>query len=167
VQDDLFREAYPHLRRAVNLRAAVLRGLRAEGLDQGDIEQEAALAVFRRLGRFDPRRASLPTFVDRVVASAAASLVRRGMAKKRTRIDSELANHLRVHTRVTPDLQVDIFRALSRLSCADQNVAHLVLLEYTPAEIARELGCSRAAVYRSRDRIRSALEVMGLGKISS
>ena len=45
--------------------------------DQDDLAQEIWLYLLRQAHRFDPNRASLPTFVSRVVNTAAAMLVRR------------------------------------------------------------------------------------------
>jgi len=51
--------------------------------EQADIEQELWLAVLENSGRFDPQRASLETFLDRIVCSAAAMLLRRRWRQKR------------------------------------------------------------------------------------
>lgn len=45
-------------------------------LDREDLAQELRLAIWRELRRFDPQRASLATFVDRVAQSTLASLIR-------------------------------------------------------------------------------------------
>jgi len=39
--------------------------------DREDLEQELWLALLSQAGQYDPKRASLHTFIDRVVASAA------------------------------------------------------------------------------------------------
>lgn len=165
--DELFPEAYPLIRRAAQVRAAALRALRAEWVDPEDFEQECALAAWLKLRRFDPRRASLATFIERVIATKCASLARKERARKRTRLDPDTPANGSPHAMVNFDLSLDIKRAIERLSRADQNVARLLLLAHKPAEIARRIRCSRAAVYRTMDRIRSALEASGLGKSSS
>jgi RNA polymerase sigma factor (sigma-70 family) len=51
--------------------------------DEDDLAQELWLYLLRQAHRFDPDRASLPTFINRVVNSAAAMLVRRHRRMKR------------------------------------------------------------------------------------
>ncbi|GAB6185671.1 sigma-70 family RNA polymerase sigma factor [Thermopirellula anaerolimosa] len=51
--------------------------------EQEDIEQELWLAVLQQAERFDPARASLETFLDRVVSRAAAMLLRSRKRRKR------------------------------------------------------------------------------------
>jgi RNA polymerase sigma factor (sigma-70 family) len=164
VLDDLFLKAYQLARRAAKTQSSsALRVLSAIGIDCEDLEQEVVTALWLSLGRFDPLRASLPTFVERVVATKTTSLVRRGLAQKRTRVSPENPAARPVHVSVTVELHVDVPRVFRRLSPADEKVARM-LLEYKPAEIARKLRCSRAAVYRSMDRIRRTLLALGLGK---
>ncbi|MGD1096340.1 MAG: sigma-70 family RNA polymerase sigma factor [Bryobacteraceae bacterium] len=162
--ENLFLEAYPLAQRAANVHsAAAFRALDMAGLDRQDVAQEVILAVWVNLGRFDPFRASLPTFIERVSATKVASILRRGKAQKRARVDSDSLNIDPMDIRVTVELRVDVRRALSLLSLADQNMARL-LLHYKPAEVARKLGCSRAAVYRGIERIRAVLKRLGLEK---
>ena len=51
--------------------------------DRDEIRQELWLAVINQADRFDPSRASLDTFIDRVVNSAAAVIVRGQERRKR------------------------------------------------------------------------------------
>lgn len=51
--------------------------------EQGDLEQELWLSVLKEARRFDPQRASLDTFVDRVANTAAGMIVRRRSRLKR------------------------------------------------------------------------------------
>jgi DNA-directed RNA polymerase specialized sigma24 family protein len=57
---------------------------------------------------------------------------------------------------VSIEVRVDVRRALAFLNVADQRVARM-LLHWRPSEIARMFGVSRAAIYRSIDRIRDGL----------
>ena len=162
--DELFLEAYPLAQRAAEVRsAATVRLLRAIGIDREDLEQEVIIAVWRALRTFDPVRASLRTFIERVVATRVSSVTRRAIAQKRTRPDFAAPLEGTVKIAVTVELHVDVRRALRTLSLADQKMARLLLV-YKPAEIARECGISRAAVYRSRERIAAALKDFGLKK---
>jgi DNA-directed RNA polymerase specialized sigma24 family protein len=53
------------------------------GKEIEDIEQELMLHVLRRSGTFDPKRASFPTFIDRIVRSRAAALSEAARTQKR------------------------------------------------------------------------------------
>lgn len=157
----LFLEAYPVARRAVQVRSAMFaRVLRLAGLDRDDLEQELLLELFRALTRFDPTRASLPTYVDRVIAAKGISMIRREKAQKRRKTaDIPILNPAEISTNI--ELRVEIYRTLMPLSKFERRVARLLLSDYRPAEIARELLISRAAVYRGMDRIRDALRERG------
>ena len=72
-----FEQAYPIAARAARVRAtaAVVSGA-IPVADREDFEQEGLTACWRALPQFDPARASLRTFIERVIASRIASLVR-------------------------------------------------------------------------------------------
>lgn len=162
--DDLFLKAYPLAQRAAGVRSAAAVGvLSASGIDREDLVQELLLAVWVALAHFDPLRASLGTYIERVIASKTSSAIRRRRTQKRTRLDSVAPTSVPVHMPVTVELRVEVRRALRTLSLADQKMARL-LLHYKPTEIARESGISRAAVYRSKDRIEATLQRFGLEK---
>lgn len=155
--ESLFFEAYPFARRAVEVRSAkYARALRATGLDRDDLEQELLVELFRALSRFDPFRASLSTYVERVIAAKAISVIRRERAQKRCKTEEPPVLRSPDLT-INVELRVDIRRTLMPLSKSDRRIARLLLWGQRPTEIARELGSSRAAVYRSMDRIRDAL----------
>lgn len=59
------------------------RGLGLGPNDREDIAQELWVAVFGAIDRHDPARASLDTFIDRVVQSAAVAIRRRLRRRKR------------------------------------------------------------------------------------
>ncbi len=162
MREDLFLEACPLARRAAEVRAAAAsRVLGVAGLDREDIVQEITVSVWLNLERFDPLRASLPTFVEKVSTTKLASILRRGKAQKRATSETPANDPVRVE--FTVELRVDVRRALCLLSRADLKVARL-RLQFNPTEIARILNCSRTAVYRSLKRIREALEQYGLDK---
>jgi len=75
VVEATFRNAYAIALRAARARAvsAVASGAIAVA-DREDLEQEAVVACFRALPRFDPSRASLRTFIERVVATFATGM---------------------------------------------------------------------------------------------
>lgn len=51
--------------------------------DEEDLQQELWLAVVNQAGKFDPARASLDTFIDRVVNTAVAMILRDRQRQKR------------------------------------------------------------------------------------
>ena len=52
--------------------------------DEDDLQQDMWLTLLKEAHRFDPQRASLNTFVDRVVNSAAGMILRRPYRQKRS-----------------------------------------------------------------------------------
>lgn len=154
---ELFLEAYPLARRAAQVRSATVIGLlREAALDREDLEQEALVKVYTAITRFDRSRASLRTFVERIVATSITSVFRRNRAGKRTkRLDYEPVDSLQLL--VKTELRLDIQQVLGKLRPRDRKVARL-LVEHCPAEVARRLHISRAAVYRCIKRIRTLLK---------
>jgi RNA polymerase sigma factor (sigma-70 family) len=132
--------------------------------DRADLEQELLLAVWLKLRHFDPLRASLPTFVEKVCSTRSASIFRRTKAAKRTPPSLDPPRLRAFDINITVEIQVDFRRALGTLGRADQKIARLLLNHMRPAEIARMLGIPRAGVYRSIERIRAALKHFELEK---
>ena len=161
VVPDLFHDAYPLARRAARVHSARwLRALRAAGFDREDLEAACLAEVWLNLGCFNPVRSSLPTFVERIVATKTISFLRRCRARKRTRTDAETTGISAIPIDVAIPLRVDVRRALALLDDADQKVARM-LLHWRPSEIAKLFGISRTAVYRSLERIREAFTGAG------
>ena len=157
-REDLFDLAYPLAQRAARVRASAIP--RYDYFDREDLEQDALAAVLAALDRYDESRASLRTFVERVASNGVASTLRRVRAARRTSVDYwPAAEPPRLSLII--ELRLDMNRVLRTLERTDRAVARL-LEEYRPAEIARALGISRAAVYRSIDRIREAFIEAGL-----
>lgn len=162
--EELFVAAFPLARRAAEVRSAnVLALFWGTALDREDFTQEALIGVLTALPRFDPARASLRTFVERVVASKFASLLRYCRAKKRLNRPNGKRAADSLQVLVTVEFRVDLRRVLSNLDSREQRVAQL-LVACSPTEIARRLRISRAAVYRSIGRIRAALVEAGFGQ---
>jgi RNA polymerase sigma factor (sigma-70 family) len=158
-REELFDLAYPLAQRAAKVRASSTP--RYDYFDRDDLVQEAVAAVLAALDRYDEPRASLRTFVERVASNGIASTIRRARAEKRTSVDYwPVADSPGLSLIV--ELRLDLSRALGTLGRPERRVARL-LEEYRPAEIARALGISRTAVYRSIDRIRETFIEAGLG----
>jgi len=157
---DIFLEAGPLARRAAQVRSArAVRLLRAIGLDRADLEQEALISVWRAVSRFDPSRASLRTYVERIVESTVTTVLRRTCTQKRTPKAMSHSEPLQILVNI--ELRMDLDRILNGISANDRRLARL-LAEHTPAEVARIVGTSRPTVYRSIIRIRCALSEAGL-----
>lgn len=158
-REELFELAYPLAQRAAKVRASSVP--RYSYFDRDDLVQDAVAAVLIALDRYEEPRASLRTYVERVASNAIASTLRRARTEKRTSVDYwPVAESPRVSLIV--ELRLDLNRALRALGRPERRVARL-LEEYRPGEIARALGISRTAVYRSIDRIREAFVAAGLG----
>ncbi len=158
---DIFVEADPLARRAAQVHSArAVRALRIVGVDRDDLEQEALISVWRALSRFDPSRASLRTYVERIVRSTAASVLRKTCSQKRTPSGMSHSRPLQILSSI--ELRIDIDRILNGVGAHDQRLARL-LAEHTPAEVARIVGTSRPSVYRCITRIRIALMEGGHG----
>jgi RNA polymerase sigma-70 factor (ECF subfamily) len=162
MNEAVFREAYPLARRAAEVRSAsVVSAVPFTNVDREDLHQEALMGVWRELGRFDSSRASLRTFVERVVYSKIASALRsQGTSRRISGVDA-LADHA-VPPDESIDLRTDVARALTTLSDGDRKLA-LLLADHTPTQAGRQLHISRSTVYERIRRIRAAFIAAGLG----
>jgi RNA polymerase sigma-70 factor (ECF subfamily) len=161
VLDATFQRAYPLACRAAQVyaAAAVVAGT-LPGADRADVVQEALLGLWRALPRFDPARASLRTFAERVIANQVASTARAQRAVRRP-VPAEAAAYSE-HPGTSIELRIDIRRVVGRLQVGEQHLA-LLLSNYSPAEASRILRTSRSTVYLRINRIRQAFRDAGLG----
>jgi RNA polymerase sigma-70 factor (ECF subfamily) len=127
--------------------------------DAEDLSQQLAMHVIEAMRRYDPARAAVATYADRVVTSRAASIVTHATAKKRDR-----RRERRLHE--TPksqmpvddskpaawDTSIDVNEALARLPDDLRHVA-LLFTVFTEAEVVRHSGLSRQTVRRMRRQI--------------
>jgi DNA-directed RNA polymerase specialized sigma24 family protein len=150
----------PLARRAAKVRAAaaVARAMVAPA-DREDVEQESLVAVWRALPHYDPSRASLRTFVERVVATRFASLMR---VWRRQPALVPLEGHQPVGLDGIPVLEfrTDFQLVSESLAERDRRLATL-LLDHSPTEASRALHISRSTVYQGIRRIRAAFEKAG------
>jgi RNA polymerase sigma-70 factor, ECF subfamily len=168
VHEALFHDGYLAARRAALVYAAAAVVASAlPGADRADLAQEALLDLWRALPKFDPVRASLRTFAERVVASRIASVVRAQQSIRRRQVSMEVPPHCE-HPGSSVELRIDVERALAVLRDDDRRLARL-LSEYSPTEASRILRTSRSTVYLRINRIRQAFRDAGLGpeRISS
>ncbi|MEO7649485.1 MAG: sigma factor, partial [Bryobacteraceae bacterium] len=83
--------------------------------DREDLEQEALLALWRALPRYDAARASLRTFVERVVETAITSVLRSRLAQKRQAGRLEQVNDRTEAGVEALDMCIDVQRLLQAL----------------------------------------------------
>jgi DNA-directed RNA polymerase specialized sigma24 family protein len=143
-----FNDVYPTIRHVAGIRAAAVA--KACGLsrdEMADLEQDAALLVWRKLNVFDSRRSSLRTFVERMVANRMVSSIRRVRAEKRRALPAEWTPAFVPCEADSVNLRVDVLRVLSALSPAQRDVCRM-LSEHSPTEVSRRAGVCRAAIYR-------------------
>src|SRR5205823_12374400 len=118
-----FDEVYPIIRRVAGVRAANVAkayGLSTE--ERSDLEQEAALHVWRGLGAFDPTRASLKTFVERIVSNQMLSSIRRLRAEKRqAQPDACASDHIDSGV-ASVNLRIDVLRVIKNLRPEHQDI---------------------------------------------
>jgi RNA polymerase sigma factor (sigma-70 family) len=124
-------------------------------VDGEDLEQEGVLACWQALNVFDPRRASLRTFVERVVAARMISLHRARTCRPRFQPIEDDGHKVGNTWAMEIELRSDIERVLAALSDTDRRIA-LALIDHTPTEATRLLGMARSTVYERLRHIRVA-----------
>ncbi len=147
--------------RAVQVRAAVaVASGRIAPADRDDVEQDAFIALWAAVDRYDASRASIRTFLERVADKRFASLLR-----SRVRVAVEQIDARRFPTAdgiPAVQLHVDVERILAPLDDADRTLA-LLLIDHGPTEISRILGVARSTVYDRIARLRQAFRNAGYG----
>jgi len=161
--------------------------------DRQDIEQDLATHVLSKAHLYDPGRASVHTFIERVVDSAVAMMIRRRSRLKRAvgfsaesldkpadarREDGAPLGELlldgedgrRPGSGALPGQAergraLDVARVLASLPADLREIARR-RASASEAEIARDLGISRRQVRKALDGIRSRFEEAGLGRES-
>ena len=178
---------------AINLiRSVAMNITRHKGFsssDQDDLEQELVLHLLERLPKYDASKASLDTFINRVVYHIATSLVRARQTQKRgvdvtvhledpvglpgeenqillDVIDPEdLGLKNGTLSRSTEDqylLQIDTEMLLNALPPDLRALCHM-LAEDSVAEVAKSLGRHRTTIYKNVQTIHKDLEKKRLG----
>ena len=155
-----FEGLFPLIQRAARARLAapVAMGI-ATRQDREDLEQEAMIAVWRALQYYDSSRASLRTFVERVVAARLASLVR---ARRSKAVFEPIEEHHLIGFDGIPavEFRMDFHRACAVLDANEQCLA-VLLTKFSPTEACRLMGTARSTVYERIRRIRVAFERAG------
>ena len=149
-----FEQAYPIAVRAAKVRAtaAVASGAIPVS-DREDIEQEGVTACWRALPKYDPCRASLRTFIERVVANHITSLVRSARRIPVSMPLSDAPPQLAGSDARRCEFEVDLERLSSRIGSRDQQIVFL-LLNHSPAEVGRMIGLSSSGVHERLAQLR-------------
>jgi DNA-directed RNA polymerase specialized sigma24 family protein len=159
MHDHLFARAYPLARRAAAVRAAAAMAF-VPSASREDLEQQIIIAVWLAISSYDPSRASLRTFVERVSANRMASLIR-SLHHSGQSEEVPLENAFGL---AAPDgrneLRTDVTRVLAGVSASDRCIAGSLTYR-SAAETSRSMGISRAKVYRAIGRLRDAFTAAG------
>jgi RNA polymerase sigma-70 factor (ECF subfamily) len=143
----LFRMHWPRAHRAAYL-------ITHDAQAAEDIAQESFLAAIRALDRFDRRRPFGP-WLHRIVVNRSIDWAR----ARRLRSEVELIEALPAPEHREPELDDGTLSALARLQPEQRAVVVMrYLLEFTPGEIAQELGLARGTV---NSRLRRGLDALG------
>jgi hypothetical protein len=155
-----------------------------------DISQDLLVHCLERIGKYDPTRAALPTFVDRIIKNKVASTIEHMLAQKRGagapeqslsepvavgqsgetvergETISEGAYYMKIGRRSRPDaeiveLQIDVARVVASLPPHLASLARRLAWESVVAA-ARSTGVSRATAHRNLDVVRAAFVQAGL-----
>jgi len=158
------------------------------GEDFEDIQQELYLHLYRQMPKYDPKRSSKATFVDRVLRNAACDLVRGQIAQMRhytkgnTSLDQPISfdNEGDItlgdtisndHALGTPhaandmtkvDLSIDMRRLLAQIEPRMGQFCLDIASEKSATQIAKEHGICRQTFYIWKVRIRTLFESAGL-----
>lgn len=163
--ETVFEQSYQAASRLAAVRSAAM--VRSYGLPKDsrpDLAQEGLLELWRKRTAYDPARGNWRTFAEPVVNNRLVSLVRTIRSSKAGCFRGEplesaaaLAAPLE-----RPDLRIGVWQVLDRVAPFDRTVA-LSLMNRSVIETGRELGVSRATVYRVIERLRSAFLEAGFG----
>jgi DNA-directed RNA polymerase specialized sigma24 family protein len=152
---------------------------RVPGLDLEDLEQELMLHAHRRLNSYDPTRADLWTYVDRVLSNFLANLAKAAGARSRgggtCTISLDDPNHNGISEAIAADdhgsrelswceqvhLRQDLQRVLHTLPQHLQECCHR-LSETSVTEAARRSGLARGSIYSRMATLKRAFAAAGL-----
>jgi DNA-directed RNA polymerase specialized sigma24 family protein len=134
-----------------------------------DVASNLILASLASLKKFDSVRASLATFISRVMDNSLMSMKRRDLTVRRipdamtVRLtDSPAAAHRGSSPAPNLEFWLDFGHAVKNLTPALKETAE-ALCWLSPAEIARVSGCSRRTVYDRIQVLRNHLVQCGIG----
>lgn len=155
MDESIFQQVYPRALRVARIRAraAVGRGAISPD-DQDDAAQEAFLAFCSALPKFDSNRASIRTFIEVVISSRLASIIR---AERQAPCFEPITGAVGFGNRGDVgrlEMRIDVRRLVALLSGRDQQLA-LLLMECSASEASRRLGVARSTIYEAIVRLRT------------
>lgn len=147
-----------------------------------DLEQEMMIHLHRKMPAFDPNRASLNTFIARVVENRAASLAAMASAQSRNAGHPDIsweemresghgdeaeasvdpAFHPAMEEPDAMAASIDLRRCIQRLSREQRRLCQMLPFHPSSA-ISREMGWSRATYFRRVASLRETFRQAGLG----
>jgi len=184
----LSKSDFEVLLREANLAAwRLVRQFRLTSFHKDDFRQELLVELLSRVAMFNPARGTLGAFAGTVVRHRAGRIANNIRREQRFFVERfkntmyadlkavDIARYEgRQHQHDERDLinqfsiseiRVDLKRALARLPSSDLGLC-AALIEYTPAEISRNSGRSRAGVYRAIKKIRTHMETFGISAVA-
>ncbi|HEY3787616.1 MAG TPA: sigma factor [Urbifossiella sp.] len=157
------------IRRKAAKLAKIARAKASTPANRDDLAQDLWVTVARNWKQFDSARGDLRVFLHVLVENAAANLLRRLLARKRSGPgpsqhledcpDSRQAEHVLLH-----ELRLDVSEALEAMPAWLREVADKIAKSDTIADAARELGVSRGTLYSRLAAIRKRFENRELQK---
>ncbi len=158
--------------------------------DQEDLEQQLTLYLLQKAHHFDPTRASVNTFSDRVIRSAVAMILRDRRRLKRAAGFAAQSLDLKIEgadgatvtlgqtlsqtdagrrtgtasrdSALDHDTVTDVGDVLKRVPPRLRDIAQR-LKHKPPGAVARDLGISRRQIRKAMDELRQRFEDAGLG----
>ncbi len=157
-----FEQAYPIAVRAAKVRAtaAVVSGA-IPVADREDFEQEGLTACWRALPQFDPGRASLRTFIERVVASRISTLVRTARRSPVHFPLTEAGPQMIDSEARAREFQIDMQRVGMAHKWRDEHLLFLLLQGYSRAEAGEKMGLPPSTIQGRVLRLRRILSDAG------
>ncbi len=159
-----FEQAYPIAVRAAKVRAtaAVVSGA-IPVADREDFEQEGLTACWRALPQFDPGRASLRTFIERVIASRISTLVRTARRSPVHLPLDEAGPRLVDSEARAREFEIDMDRVGLAHKFRDEYLLFLLLQGYSRLEAGQKMGLPPSTVQGRILRLRRILSDAGFG----
>jgi RNA polymerase sigma factor (sigma-70 family) len=148
--------------RTARIRArAAVRVRAVPTADGDDLVQELLIACWLASDKFDPGRASLRTFFERVIASRLASAIRTARRRPAMQPLDSVPEFGVAPLAMMFELRSDVASVLDQLDVADRRVA-LALLECSPTEAGRNLKFARSTIYQHIGRLRARFVAAGI-----
>jgi len=164
VADLTFEQAFPIARHLAHQKAVVsVRRFGFAPYETDELESRLLLIAWRRFDKFDESRASMRTFLSRVMDSELASILRAsGRAVQTEPLPDQAPAIATQNDTARGEFWIDLGRALAPLPPEVRETAFL-LSWLPPAKAGRALGCSRGTVWARIRQMRDALLAVGMG----